>query len=98
MRQLARLDLESLGCPCNARVGTQERLDALQRRAKCVRRHGDQRIPRSLERLAQVAGNLQSVGESGIRQISRIPPRTAHPIELDTVPPPPPRTMPSPPP
>jgi len=53
-----------------------------------VRRHGDQRISRSLERLAQVAGNLQSVRESGVRQISRIAPRAAHRIELDAIAPP----------
>src|SRR5258708_143044 len=53
--------------------------------AKCVRRHGDQRISCSLEPPAHVACDLQSVGESGVRQTARIAPRAAHGIELDAV-------------
>ena len=85
VRQQSRHDLESLGCPSDARCGIQVRFDAHQRRAKRMGRHRDQRIARTGQSLPQVARHLQRIGELRVRQIALVAPRTPHRIELVAV-------------
>ena len=77
VRQQAGGNLESLGGPGDAGVRAQVRLDVLQRGAKRMRGHGDQRIARTVERLPQIGGDLQVVGECGVGQIALVAPRRA---------------------
>ena len=85
MGEKARVPLESLGGPGDAAGLAQKRFQELERAAKRMRWHSDQRVARRAQRAVQIQCDFQRRRKHGIGQIPFIAARAPHRVELREV-------------
>ena len=85
VRQLARRQLEALGCPTDAGALAQQWFDLLQRFTKAVTGHGNENVRRTLETGLEVDRDPQVFGKRNAGQVFPVLARRSNALEFGEI-------------